>query len=102
MESSHLFCVMWIAGWVWSQCKGNRPHLNLILGTPRNFAFLGGHQCSSRLVTVLLVILWSSMKQIEVSYVFEWENAIALGTVQGNRASSRGEGKVHGFSRVAA
>ena len=26
--------------------------------------------------------------------MFEWENAIALQTIQGNRASSRGEGKV--------
>ena len=34
---------MWIAGWLWSQCKGNWPHLNLILGTPSNFAFLGSH-----------------------------------------------------------
>ena len=25
--------------------------------------------------------------------MFDWENAIALDTVQGNRASSRGEGK---------
>ena len=40
-ESSHFFCMMWIAGWLWSQCKGNWPHLNLILGTPSNFAFLG-------------------------------------------------------------
>ena len=41
---------MWIAGWLWSQCKGNWPHLNLILGTPSNFAFLGD-------ISVLLV-LW--------------------------------------------
>ena len=52
-ESSHLFCMMWIAGWLWSQCKGNWPHLNLILGTLSYFAFLGLHQCSSRLVTLL-------------------------------------------------
>ena len=42
------------------------------------------------------------MKQIEVPYVFDWENAIALGTVQGKHAPSRGAGKVHVFSRVAA
>ena len=35
-------------------------------------------------------------------YVFDWENAIALDTMQGNWASSRGEGKSHGFTRVAA
>ena len=38
--------------------------------------------------------LWSSVKQIEAPYVFGWENAIALHAMQGNRASSRGEGKV--------
>ena len=31
-----------------------------------------------------------------------WENAIALHAMQGNRSSCRGEGKSHGFSRVAA
>ena len=34
--------------------------------------------------------------------MFDWENAIALHAMQGNRASSRGEGESHGFSRVAA
>ena len=34
--------------------------------------------------------------------MFDWENAIALLAVQGNRASSRCEAKSHGFSRVAA
>ena len=34
--------------------------------------------------------------------MFDGENAIALHAMQGNRASSRGEGKSHGFSRVAA
>ena len=42
------------------------------------------------------------MKQIMAPYVFDWENAIALDTMHGNRASSRREGKSHGFSRVAA
>ena len=45
-------------------------------------------------MTVILGTLWSSIKQIEASYVFDWENAIALDTMQGNRASSRREGKV--------
>ena len=43
---------------------------------------------------VLLGTLWSSIKQIEAPYVFDWENAIALDTMQGNRASSRREWKV--------
>ena len=32
----------------------------------------------------------------------DWENAIALHAMEGNRASSHGEGKSHGFSCVAA
>ena len=36
----------------------------------------------------------SSIKQIEALYVFDWENAIALDTLKGNRASSRREVKV--------
>ena len=34
--------------------------------------------------------------------MFDWENAIALHEMKGNRASYRGDGKSHGFSRVAA
>ena len=45
-------------------------------------------------MTVLLGTLCSSIKQIEAPYVFDWENAIALDTMQGNRASSHREGKV--------
>ena len=88
-----MFCMMWITMWLWIQCKGNWTHLNLILGTPSNFAFLGRHQCSSRLVAVLLGTLWSSIKQIEAPYVFDWENAIAADTVQGNQASSHRDWK---------
>ena len=32
--------------------------------------------------------------QTEAPYVFDWQNVIALDTVQGNRASSNGERKV--------
>ena len=45
-------------------------------------------------MTVLLGTLWISIKQIEAPYVFDWENAIAVDTMQGNRASSGGKGKV--------
>ena len=45
-------------------------------------------------MTVLLGTLWSSIKQIEAPYVFDWENAVALHTMQGNRASSRRAVKV--------
>ena len=34
--------------------------------------------------------------------MFDWENAITLHALQGNRASSCERGKSHGFSRVAA
>ena len=34
--------------------------------------------------------------------MFDWANAIALHAMQWNRASSLGDGKSHGFSRVAA
>ena len=94
--------MMWIVGWLWSQCKGNWPHLNLILGTTSSFAFLGLHKSSSRLVTVLLGTLWGSIKQIEALYVFDWENAIALDTMQGIAPHLAGRGKSHVFSRVAA
>ena len=39
----------------------------------------------------VLGTLWSSIQQIKAPYVFDWENAIALATMQGNRASSCGE-----------
>ena len=35
-----------------------------------------------------------SIKQIEAPYMFDWENTITLQSMHGNRASSRGEGKV--------
>ena len=44
-------------------------------------------------VTVFLGTLWSSIKQIEAPYVFDWEHGIALHKMQGNRSSSHGEGE---------
>ena len=52
-------------------------------------------------MTVFLRTLWSSIKQFTAPYVFDWEHGIALHAMQGNQASSPGEGKSHGFSRVA-
>ena len=46
--------------------------------------------------------LCSSVKQIEALHVFDWEHRIALHPMKGNRASSHGEGKSHGFARVSA
>ena len=45
-------------------------------------------------MTVLLGTLWSSIKQIEFPYVFDWEKAIALDTMQGTQAASCRDGKV--------
>ena len=41
--------------------------------------------------------LCSSVKQIKAPSVFDWEHGIALGAMQGNQASSLGEGKVSWF-----
>ena len=88
-------------GWIWcgsavamEPMRGNALQLHLIWGTPIYFAFLWWHQCSSRPVPVFLGILWSSIKEIKVPYVFDWEPGIALHATQGNRASSCGEGEV--------
>ena len=85
---------MWNERQLWIQWRGNVLHLELICGTPINFAFLRWHQCSSRLVTVFLGILWSSIKEMEVPYMFDWEHGIPLHAMQGNRASYCGEGEV--------
>ena len=50
---------------------------------------------------MFLGTLWSSIKQFKAHYVFDGEHGTALHAMQGNRASSRSEGKSHGFSRVA-
>ena len=43
---------------------------------------------------MFLGTLWSSLKQIKASYLFDWKHGIALHEMQGNRASSRGEWEV--------
>ena len=69
-------------------------NLEVIWDTPIYFAFLRGHQCSSLVVTVFLGILFSSIREIEVLYVFYGEHGTPQPEMQGNRASSCGEGKV--------
>ena len=92
--SSHLLYMMWNARWLWIQRSGNVLHRELISGTPIYFAFLSLHQFSSRLVTVFLGILWSSIKDFEVPYEFDWEHGIPLHAMQWNPASSCSEGEV--------
>ena len=53
-------------------------------------------------MTVFLGTLCCSIKKIEAPYGFNWEYDIALHEMQGNQASSPGEGMCHGISRVAA
>ena len=77
-------------------------HLELIWGTPTYFSFLRQHQCSSLVVTVFFGILFSSIREIEVPYVFDREHGTPQHEMQGNRASSYGDGKSHVFSRVVA
>ena len=86
--------MMWNARWLWFQWRGNVLHLELIWGTPINFAFLRWHQCSSLVVLVFLGILFCSTREIEVPYVFDWEHGTPQHERQGNRASSCGEGEV--------
>ena len=94
MTSIHWFCMIWNVGLRWSHCRGNGLHLELISGTPSDFAFLRCHQCSSLLGKVFLGMLGSSIKQIASDYEFDGEHGIALRTMQGNRASPQGEFKV--------
>ena len=51
-------------------------------------------------MTVFLETLWSSNKQTKALYIFDCKHGIALQAMQGNRASSRSEGKFYGFSCV--
>ena len=86
--------MMWIARWLWIQWRGNVLHLEFIWGTPIYFAFLRWHQCSSLVVTVLLGILFSSIREIEVPYVFDWERGTPQHEMQGYRDSSCREWEV--------
>ena len=45
-------------------------------------------------MTVFLGILFSSIREIEVPYVFDWERGTPQHEMQGNRASSCSEGEV--------
>ena len=85
---------MWNERQLWIQWRGNVLHLDLISGTPIYFAFLRWHQCSSLVVTVFLGILFSSIREIEVPYIFDWEHGNPQHEMHGNWASSYGECEV--------
>ena len=92
--SRQLLYKTWNEKWLWIQWRGNVLHLELIWGTPIYFKFLRWHQFSSLVVTVFLGILFSSIREIEVPYVFDWEHGTPQHEMQGIRASSCGEGEV--------
>ena len=92
-KSSHLPFMVGNGVLLWSQCRGIGHHLELIWATPNYFIFLCRHQCPSRLMRVLLGTLWNSVKQIKAPYFVDWEHAISLHAMQGNQASSLGEGE---------
>ena len=56
----------------------------------------------SRLVSHFWGTLCSSVKQIKAPYLFDWEQGIALYSMQWNWASSLSGGKFHDFYRVAS
>ena len=58
------------------------------------FAFLRWHQSSSLVVTVFLVIPFSSIREIVIPYVFDWEHGTPQQEMQWNQASSCGNGEV--------
>ena len=74
--------------------KGEWASSHVDLGYTELFYIPEVHQCSSRFVTVFLGTLWCSIKKIEATYVFDWENGIALHAMQGTRASLTSEGDV--------
>ena len=64
----------------------------MIWGTRSSLRLRQWPRGSSRLVTVFLGTLWSSIKEVKPPFVFDVEHRIALEAMQGNRASSHGEG----------
>ena len=89
-----LVYMMWNARWLWIQWRENVLHLELIWGTPIYFAFLRWHQSSSLVVRVFLGILFSSIRETEVPYVFHSENGTPQPAVPGNQASYCSEAEV--------
>ena len=71
MMSNHLSCLMVNAEWLWSQCRGIRPHLGLNCGTQNSFLLLQSPQDPSRHVTVFLWTVWSSIKDVKPFFMFD-------------------------------
>ena len=67
--------------------KGKWASSRVDLGYTELFCIPEVHKCSSSFVTVFLGTLLCSIKKIDSPYMFDWEYAIALHALQGNRAS---------------
>ena len=67
---------------------GNQDSSRVDLEYTDHFVLLRGLQGPSRLVTVFLGTLWSSIKEVKALFVFDAEHGIALNAMQGNRTSS--------------
>ena len=53
-------------------------------------------------MTVFLGILYSSIREIEVPYIFDWEHGTPQHACRGIRPHLAARGKSHDFSRVVA
>ena len=77
--------------------QGNQSSIRFDLGYPNLFHIPSVTSVSFLTCEGFLGTLCSSVKQIKVPYLLDWEEGIALRAMQGNRASSLGEGEVSWF-----
>ena len=93
---------MWHVEWLWRQCRGIGPQLDLIWGTRSYFALLQLPQGTSRLVTAFLGTVWGSIKQVKAPSVLMGNTELLCMQCRGMGPHLVVNGKSHGFPRVAA
>ena len=74
------------------QMLGNRVSSGVDLGYTKLLCNPGVTSVSFYTCDSVLGSLWTSINNIKVPYMFDWEHRIALHTMQGNRTSTRAEG----------
>ena len=74
------------------QMLGNRVSSGVDLGYTKLLCNPGVTSVSFYTCDSVLGSLWTSINNIKVPYMFDWEHGIALHTMQGNRTSTRAEG----------
>ena len=84
---------LWKVGIPLELKPGNQLSSEVDLGYTKLFCVAVVTSGSLYMCDSVLGTLWSSIKQIMVPYVVDWEHGIAVHAMQGNRASSRGEGE---------